>query len=89
MPLIFVGIDPKSEDGDSPTVWIDTDKQELLLQGWTATPEEEARVYQEAGTAAGHAPGVPSHETIVRIPARMVSAIRKACDDLERPAVDQ
>jgi hypothetical protein len=86
MPLRFVGIDPQSEGGDSPTVWIDTEKQELLLQGWTATSDEEARVYSEAGTAPGHAPGVPPHETIVRIPARMVGIIRKACDDLERPA---
>ncbi|MGP3980166.1 hypothetical protein [Streptomyces sp. KR80] len=86
MPLRFVGIDPDTEQGDSPTVWIDTDKQELLLQGWTATPYEEARIYKEAGTAPGHAPGVPSHETIIRIPARMANIIRKACDDLQRSA---
>lgn len=86
MPLQFVGIDPDTETGDSPTVWVDTDKQELLFQGWTATPDEEARIYSEAGTAPGHEPGVPPHETIIRIPARMVHIIRKACDDLERSA---
>lgn len=84
MSLQFVGIDPDTETGDSPTAWIDTDKRELLFQGWTATQEEAARIYAQAGTAPGHAPGVPPHETIVRIPARMIHIIRKACDDLER-----
>jgi hypothetical protein len=85
MPLVFVGIDPKTEQGDSPTVWIDTDKQELMIQGWKATTEEEDRCYSEGGTAPGHAEGVPNHEAIVRIPIRMAPTIRKALDALERP----
>jgi hypothetical protein len=84
MPVKFVGIDPQTEGGDSPTVWIDTAAEEMLIQGWTATPEEEARAYREGGTAPDHAPGVPPHESIIRVPARMVDIIRKACDDLER-----
>ncbi|MDT0467526.1 hypothetical protein [Streptomyces gibsoniae] len=86
MSLQFVGIDPDTETGDSPTVWVDTDKRELLLQGWTATPDEEEHIYSEAGTAPGHALGVPPHETIIRIPARMMHIIRKACDELDRSA---
>ncbi|MFR9722914.1 hypothetical protein ACL02R_05995 [Streptomyces sp. MS19] len=86
MSVIFIGIDPGSEQGESPTVWADTDRQELLIQGWTATSEEETRCYAEGGTASGHTSGVPDHETIVRIPARMASIVRKALDALESPA---
>ena len=85
MPLQFIGIDPRTEQGDSPTVWAETEKQELLIQGWTATPEEVARCYAEGGTAPGHAVGVPEHETIIRIPARMAPILRKALDALEGP----
>ncbi|RKN45986.1 hypothetical protein [Streptomyces hoynatensis] len=86
MSLRFIGVDPTSEQGDSPTVWADTEKKELFIQGWTATPEEEARCYTEGGTAPGHAPRVPGHETIVRVPARMAPLLRKALDELERAA---
>lgn len=86
MPLVFVGIDPESEQGDSPTVWADTDKRELLLQGWTATAAEVERCYTEAGTAPGHQAGVPDHETMIRIPARMIPIIREALDALEGSA---
>ncbi|MDT0309068.1 hypothetical protein RM780_19185 [Streptomyces sp. DSM 44917] len=86
MPLVFVGIDPESEQADSPTAWVDTDRGELLLQGWTATPEEADRCYAEGGTAPGHAHGVPGHETIIRVPARMAPVIRKALDALAQPA---
>ncbi|WP_059013461.1 hypothetical protein [Streptomyces specialis] len=85
MPLLFIGIDPASEQGDSPTVWADTDAGELLIQGWTATAEEENRCYSEGGTAPGHDSAVPAHETIVRIPARMAPIIRKALDALDAP----
>lgn len=86
MPLVFIGIDPDSEQGDSPTVWAETEQRELLVQGWTATAEEAARCYAEGGTAPGHAEGVPAHETIIRIPARMAPVLRKALDALEGSA---
>ncbi len=86
MPLVFIGIDPDSEQGDSPTVWIDTDRREVVIQGWKATPEEERRCYSEGGTAPGHASGVPAHEAIVRVPIRLAPTIREALNALERPA---
>jgi hypothetical protein len=85
MPLAFIGVDPNSAVGNSPTVWVDTDKQELLIQGWTATADEVARCYESA--APGHEEGVPAHEALVRIPARMVRMMREACDVLERADV--
>ncbi|MBQ0825518.1 hypothetical protein [Streptomyces tagetis] len=42
MPLTYIGIDPQTGDGESPTVWVDEEKQELVLQGWKPTPELEA-----------------------------------------------
>lgn len=85
MSLRFIGVDPSSEQGDSPTIWVDTDTREFLIQGWRTTPDQEARCYA-AGTAPGHEAGVPAHEALVRVPACMARLIREACDALERPA---
>lgn len=34
--------------------------------------------------APGHTPGIPPHEAVIRIPARMVPMLRKAGDVAER-----
>lgn len=83
MDLQFIGIDPNTGDGESPTVWVDQDAQELVFQGWKPGPELEAACAQFE--VPGHAKGVPDHEAVIRIPARMVQMIREACDALERP----
>lgn len=85
MPLTFIGIDPSTGDGESPTVWVDQEKQELVFQGWKPTPELEAEC--AAFEVPGHAVGIPAHEGVVRIPARMIHMIREACDALERAHV--
>lgn len=82
MPLLFVGIDEKSGQQGSPTIWVDTDKHELVIQGWKADAALEALC--AATEVPGHAPGIPPHEGVVRIPARMVALVRKACDAAER-----
>lgn len=82
MKLQFIGIDPDTGQSGSPTVWVDPETQDIVLQSYRAdagTLEECAR-----NTAPGHAPGIPDHETVIRIPARMVPALRKACDAAER-----
>lgn len=84
MPLLFIGIDPNTGDHESPTVWVDQEKQELVLQGWKAGPEVEAEA--AAFEVPGHAVGIPEHEAVIRIPARMVSMIREACDALDNTA---
>jgi hypothetical protein len=83
--LRFIGIDPNTGDHESPTVWVDEQKLELVLQGWKPGPELEAEC--AAFKVAGHAVGIPEHEAVIRIPARMVHMIREACDALERAAV--
>ncbi|MFG2332183.1 hypothetical protein ACGFMM_21450 [Streptomyces sp. NPDC048604] len=85
MSLQFIGIDPSTGDDESPTVWVDHEQKELVLQGWKPGPELEAEC--AAFDLPGHAKGIPDHEAVIRIPARMVSVIRKACDEVERADV--
>jgi hypothetical protein len=83
--LLFVGIDPNTGDDESPTVWVDQEKRELVLQGWKPGPELHAEC--AAFEVPGHAVGIPDHEAVIRIPARMVPMIREACDAVERAGV--
>ncbi|MFJ1657141.1 hypothetical protein [Streptomyces anthocyanicus] len=85
MPLTFIGIDPNTGDGESPTVWVDQEKQELVLQGWKPDKATEAECARFE--VPGHAVGIPDHEAVIRIPARMVPMIREACNAVERPHV--
>lgn len=80
MAVEFVGIDPNTDRDHCPTVWADTEAQEILLQGWKPTPETQTEC-EESSPANG---SVPDSEAIVRIPARMIPMIREACDAVER-----
>jgi len=84
VPLQFIGIDPITGDGESPTVWVDEEKNELVLQGWKA--DEELTAECASFEVPGHAVGIPVHEAVVRIPARMTQMIREACDALAERA---
>ena len=81
MSLQFIGIDPSTGDHESPTVWVDKERGELVLQGWKPDPETEAEA--AAFELPGHAVGIPENEAVIRIPARMLHMIREACDVLE------
>jgi hypothetical protein len=83
--LLFIGIDPNTGDDESPTVWVDQQKEELVFQGWKPGSELEAEC--AAFEVPGHAKGIPENEAVIRIPARMVPMIREACDAVERAAV--
>jgi hypothetical protein len=78
MALRFIGIDPDTGTGQSPTVWVDESTQEVVIQGWKAGRELEAQCAET--DIPGHARGIPENEAVVRIPARMVPMLRKACD---------
>ncbi|MEV8313843.1 hypothetical protein AB0Q95_06685 [Streptomyces sp. NPDC059900] len=82
MPLRFIGIDPDTKTADSPTVWVDHDNREIVLQGWKPGPELEAAC--AAFEVPGHAVGIPKGEAVIRVPARMVPMIREACDAVDR-----
>lgn len=85
MALIFIDVDPETGNDHSPTVWVDPDTADIVIQGWEADATLLADVAK--APAPHHSPGVPVGEAVVRIPARMVPALRRACDAAEDPAV--
>lgn len=85
MDLEFVGIDPNTGGEGSPTVWVERDSADLVLQGVRAEEVLEALI-GSTEWVAGHKVGIPSHETVIRVPARMVPLLRKACDVAEQRA---
>lgn len=75
MALEFIGKDPDSQLGESPTVWVDAEPLELVLQGWKV---DEATVIDCLKSG-----GIPEHETLIRVPLRMAQHLREALDKLE------
>jgi hypothetical protein len=62
----FIGKDPDSPNGDSPSVWDDGD--DFVIQGWKVSdPGEIAELLRTAGQNA-----VPGHEALIRFPKRLV-----------------
>ncbi|MEU3422735.1 MULTISPECIES: hypothetical protein [Streptomyces] len=82
MRLEFIGIDPDTLKNGSPTVWVDGVNADIVIQSYTA--DEETRGECARNTAPGHAQGIPDHETVIRVPARLVPMLREACDVAER-----
>ena len=82
MALRFLGIDPDTGTANSPTVWVDEQREEFVFQGWRPSPELEAEC--AAVEIPGHAVGIPDGEAVIRIPFRMAQMIREACDVAER-----
>lgn len=82
MRLRFIGIDPDTGKVGSPTAWVDMDNADIVIQSYTA--DEETRGQCVKNTAPGHAEGIPAHETVIRIPARLAPMLREACDAAER-----
>ncbi|MBV2155083.1 hypothetical protein [Kitasatospora sp. SUK 42] len=80
MSLLFIAKDPNSPDGDSPTVWVDEETRDLVIQGWKIDSATEAECL-----ATGR---IPDHEAVVRVPARLAQAIREALDVAERRGED-
>lgn len=76
MQLRFIAKDPESGKDGCPSVFVDEGNSDLVIQGWKADDETQAGCL-----AVGPIPG---HETVIRIPARMVPVLREACDAAER-----
>ena len=75
MTLRFIGKDPNTDGNHCPTVWIDEDSQEVVLQGWVA----DAATLTECQQAGG----IPETEAVIRMPARMTSMLREVCDAVD------
>ncbi|MGM9381955.1 hypothetical protein [Streptomyces antibioticus] len=82
MRLRFIGIDPETGKNGSPTAWVDPETADIVIQSYIADAETRAQCV--ANSAPGHAEGIPDHETVVRVPARLVPVLREACDAAER-----
>ncbi|MEU9102399.1 hypothetical protein [Streptomyces sp. NPDC048361] len=76
MSLLFFGKDPNTDGHDCPTVLVDDTNADLVFQGWNG--DEKTK---EMAGEFGH---LPDSEGIIRLPARMIAQIRKACDEAER-----
>lgn len=74
MQLRFLGIIPNTPVDDSPTIWLDKDSGDLLIQSYKAT-DDEVTACQEIGSIPGHSTDVPDHEAIIRLPAVMLQYI--------------
>jgi hypothetical protein len=61
MALHKLGQDPESPNGKSPTVYLDDETDNYLLQGWKVTdPQRLAQM------------DIPEHETVIEFPRRMM-----------------
>ncbi|MFJ2631044.1 hypothetical protein ACIO6U_03645 [Streptomyces sp. NPDC087422] len=79
MNIQFVGIDPETDQDGCPTVWVDTDASDLLIQSYLA---DDATTATADALSPARAP-IPPGEAVLRIPKRMIPIIRKACDELD------
>ncbi|MFF2808646.1 hypothetical protein ACFVT2_16015 [Streptomyces sp. NPDC058000] len=61
MALLKLGKDPESPSGGSPTIYLDDEKDTYLVQGLKVREPERLSEME-----------IPSHETVVEIPRRMV-----------------
>jgi hypothetical protein len=71
MALRFVGIDPKTNGGNCPSVWVDEATGDLVLQGSEIT---DPATLAEVGATSP----IAAHEKVIRVPARMRSIIQEA-----------
>ena len=79
MALRFIAKDPNTNGDQCPTVWVDEDTDEIVIQGWKAGEALTAQCL-ESGS-------IPGSEAVVRLPARMTAVIREACDVADGTAV--
>jgi hypothetical protein len=72
--LRFLGIHPGSPDDGSPTIWLDEDTGDLVIQSFKADAATLQRC-REVGSIPGHSTDVPDHETVIRLPVSMLRFI--------------
>jgi len=70
--LRFIARDRSTDGKNCPTVWVDDETRQLVIQGWKA----DDAMLAECLTVGP----VPDSEAVVRLPVRMAAAIREACD---------
>lgn len=76
MALRFIAISPTTGDNESPTIWLDEDTGDVIIQSYTAN-EATVREAQRVGSIPGHNTEIPSHESMIRLPANMLPAVAR------------
>jgi hypothetical protein len=61
MTLQFLGKDPDSPNGGSPTLYFDADRDTYIFQGWKVTDAERLAHLD-----------LPADETVIEFPRRMM-----------------
>ena len=77
MALRFIAIDPETDDDGSPTFWLDEENGDLIIQSYVADGAT-LTMCAEAGSAPGHSTDVPTHETVIRLPQRMIALLPRS-----------
>jgi hypothetical protein len=67
MALRFLGINPDTPQGGSPTVWEDTESGDIVIQSCRA----DERTLEECRQTGD----IPDHETVIHLPRVMVRFI--------------
>ncbi|KOG77378.1 MULTISPECIES: hypothetical protein [Streptomyces] len=75
MRLRFVGKDPESGAHGCPAVWVDEATNDLVIQGVTADASTIALTVRDSP--------LPAHESVVRLPQRMIPLLKEAVRDTE------
>lgn len=73
MSLRLIGVDPDSPENGSPTVWVDDADDSIVIQGWKISDAATLAEIKATGP-------IPDHETVVRLPRRMVPFLLEVCD---------
>ncbi|MFF9849952.1 hypothetical protein [Streptomyces litmocidini] len=79
MSLRYVGKDPNSEEENCPSVLVDEQTRDYVLQGWTADDVTRTECEQFGPIAP--------NESVIRIPARMTELLKEAIRVNEHPDV--
>ncbi|MFF3557146.1 hypothetical protein ACWD4V_07525 [Streptomyces tsukubensis] len=72
MALRMLGKDPESKDGGSPTIYLDDETDNYIVQGWKVL---------DAGKRATM--GIPDHEDAVEIPRRVIKFFQEMTPEVE------
>lgn len=79
MALRFIAILGGTENDGSPTIWLEEESGDLIIQSYTADINT-VREAQRVGSIPGHSTDVPAHESMIRLPASMVPLIPRPSD---------
>ncbi len=78
MALRYIGVDPNTPNTGSPTIWVDEADGDLIIQGLKIDDEATMDGIKATGPKWETIPG---HETVLRLPARMIPILKDAIGD--------